>query len=236
MTEVSLDGLGFLGSPESLKEPTAKRSSANASPVRFSLPLPGDGAGSPVAAATTNQRKSCNTGGSVQSRPSGAAERNGTSGSASTGIRKPTVLVGADGRPLSILKSRQHLDYAHVRRLAEQLRVKFAFDRNETRFYCPDSNEHMEPRPAPAELRTAVRGFLKTSKRIVQEAKQLSQTALQQVEDSKHFEEELMAMTQVYVHKLEERQKAKTSQMIVVAQPKTQRRSLCCGGALAVLP
>lgn len=144
--------------------------------------------------------------------------------------RKPTVLLGSDGRPLSILKGRRSFGYAQARRLAQQLRVSFAFDRNETRFYCPDSNEHVEPPPAPAELRGAVRGFLKSSKKTISEAHELTQTAQHLVDDAKHLEDELVVMTQVFAERVQtKRELAKTNQSVVVASAKP-RRGLCCGG------
>ncbi|KAL8436640.1 hypothetical protein ACSSS7_001570 [Eimeria intestinalis] len=160
---------------------------------------------------------------------------------ATSSARKPTVLLGSDGRPLSILKGNRPFDYGQARRLSEQLRVKFAVDRNETRFYCPDTNEYKLPPPAPSELRSSVRGFLKTSKRAVQESQEAVMQAQQRVSEFQALQEQLEVMTQQYVGKLErqqEQQRAKAAhQTIVITQPaQPQRRRLCCGGAPAVLP
>lgn len=151
--------------------------------------------------------------------------------------RKPTVPVGANGRPLPILKGNRTFGYGQARRLVEQLRVKFAFDRNETHFYCPDSNEHTEPPPAPAELRDAVRGFLKSSKKLTQESQELTQSAEQKLEETKQIEQELTAMTQKYVEKLENHKSTqKAKQTVVVTSTRPPRRFLCWGPSPVVLP
>lgn len=230
------DDLGFRRSPRGgLSEHTSKKSSTNAT-------TPGDLTGtSPTTSAVRRGTGSASAGRqSVQNETHVEAEQGGREDT-SAATRKPTCLLGADGRPLPILKGNRQFGYAQARRLAEHLRVKFAVDRNETRFYCPDSNEHTEPPPAPAELRSAVRGFLKSSKKAVQESQELTQAAQRQLIETKEIEEQLAAMTQEYVEKLQYRkelQKAKQTQQTVVVAPATQppRRRLCCGGTQLVLP
>ncbi|KAL8445523.1 hypothetical protein Emag_005098 [Eimeria magna] len=221
---------------EGLDRGAAKRSSAGSRCTRFS-DLPAVEAPETPHDGDSSQRSNRDStrsarGSSVTPEPNERGE---------TSSRKPTVLLSSDGRPLSILKGSRPLDYAQARRLSEQLRVKFAVDRNETRFYCPDTNEYTLPPPAPAELRSSVRSFLKSSKRAVQESQEALQQAQRQVSQSQAIQEQLEVMTQQYVGKLErqqEQQRAKASQpTIVITQPALpQRRRLCCGGAPAVLP
>ncbi|CDJ35863.1 uncharacterized protein EMH_0038090 [Eimeria mitis] len=205
-------------------EPASKRSLADGRPVRFNLAEPDNTAASPA-------RESIHFG-LLEAPP----PDQGTRKDSKTAARKPTVTLGADGRPLPILKGNRTFGYGQARRLVEQLRVKFAFDRNETRFYCPDSNEHTEPPPAPAELRDSVRGFLKSSKKVTQESQALTQSVQQKLEETKQMEQELTVMTQVYVEKLE-RQKAaqKAKQTVVVTNTRPPRRFLCCGSSPVVL-
>lgn len=219
-----------LATREATKERTSKRSVTDAYPVRFNIPEGDKEPGSPL------KEKSVPRGQATASLPLEAPAGHSQDAANAPG-RKPTVHLGADGRPLPILKGNRGFGYAQARRLVEQLRVKFAFDRNETRFYCPDTSEHAEPPPAPAELRGAVLGFLKSSKRVIQEAQEIAESADHQAEETKKIEEELTSMTQEYVEKLEKRkaiQKAKANQAIVVSSTRPQRRFLCCGGSPVV--
>ncbi|KAL8271537.1 hypothetical protein Esti_004572 [Eimeria stiedai] len=125
-----------------------------------------------------------------------------------TSSRKPTVLLGSEGRPLSILKGNRPFDFGQARRLSEQLRVKFAVDRNETRFYCPDTNEYRLPPPVPAELRSTVRVFLKSSKKAVQESQEAVLEAQQQVSQCQAIQEQLEVMTQQYEESANRREDA----------------------------
>ncbi|KAL8446336.1 hypothetical protein Emed_005073 [Eimeria media] len=228
------EDLGAEGPRGGLARGASKRSSAGTRCTRFSDLPAGETPGTPRDGESSPHTNKDDTpsarGSSVTSAPGSDAS-----------IRKPTVLLGSDGRPLSILKGSRPFDYGLARRLSEQLRVKFAVDRNETRFYCPDTNEYKMPPPAPAELRSNVRGFLKSSKRAVQESQEAVQQAKQQVSQCQDIQQQLEVMTQQYVGKLErqqEQQRAKAAQQtIVITQPaQPQRRRLCCGGAPAVLP
>ncbi|CDI81559.1 hypothetical protein, conserved [Eimeria acervulina] len=212
------------------KESACKKSPADGRPVRFSLGDPNDASNS-CAGESKPARESVHFG-MLDAPPTDQAIRKDSK----TTARKPTVIVGADGRPLPILKGNRTFGYGQARRLVEQLRVKFAFDRNETRFYCPDSNEHTEPPPAPAELRDSVRGFLKSSKRVAQESQELTQAVQQKLNEAKEIEQELTAMTQKYVEKLEHQKAAqRAKQTVVISSTKPPRRFLCCGASPVVL-
>lgn len=219
---VAFVGVGNSPSIEGNK-PAPEEVSVDLPFVRFSLPVLEHITTSPSVEGDKSQNEAQRD----QNGLSAAAEHPKLADTSRTS-RKPTVLLGSDGRPLSILKGRRSFGYAQARRLAEQLRVKFAFDRNETRFYCPDSNEHVAPPPAPAELRGAVRGFLKSSKKTINEAQELTQTAQNLVEEVKHLEHELVVMTQVYAERVQlKRELAKANQAVIVASAKP-RRGLCC--------
>ncbi|CDJ46734.1 hypothetical protein, conserved [Eimeria brunetti] len=210
-------------------EPACKRSIADGRPVRFNLAEPADATASP-SGEQNPASESILFGFTASPQPP-----QGTQKDSKTATTKPAATLGADGRPVPILKGNRTFGYGQARRLVEQLRVKFAFDRNETRFYCPDSNEHTEPPPAPAELRDAVRGFLKSSKKAAQESQALTQTVQQKLEETKNIEQELTAMTQVYVEKLENQKAAqKARQTVVVTNTRPPRRFLCCSSSPVV--
>lgn len=235
MAAETLNDTGSQRSPrESPGNPKVKKSVTESPNVRFSVAEP-DTSEAPIDAdPSKTDRKS-----SKLVRPSirsGNVEASDLGKQGPSAASKPaSVLLGSDGKPLSILKGSRQYGYVHARRLAEQLRVKFAVERNETRFYCPDSDEHADPPVAPAELRSNVLSFLKASKKAVQESQELAQTAQSQVEESKQIEEQLEAMTQSYAETLELRknqQKAKQAQQarIVTKAPPPQRRCFCFSG------
>ncbi|CDI81749.1 hypothetical protein, conserved [Eimeria praecox] len=213
-----------------LKDPASKRSLADGRPVRFNLAEPN---GTPAGHEGEKPARESIRFDLLEGPPTDQQPRKDSQ----TPARKPTVTLGADGRPLPILKGNRTFGYGQARRLVEQLRVKFAFDRNETRFYCPDSNERTDPPPAPAELRDAVRGFLKSSKKVTQESQELTQTVQEKLDETKQIEQELTAMTQKYVEKLEgQKATQKAKQTIVVSNTRPPRRFLCCGSSPVVLP
>ncbi|KAL8424419.1 hypothetical protein Efla_001021 [Eimeria flavescens] len=233
MADVLFDESGFERPREESGGPAAKRSSADTRSIRFSDLEEAEE--TDVSSRAEDRKKSAEAERqSVQAWASAASSQAGQGGEASP--NKPTVLLGIDGRPLSILKGNRPFAYAQARRLAEHLRVKFATDRNETRFYCPDTSEHMPPPPAHAELRVTVRGFLRSSKKTVQDSKDACMQAQRQLAETSSFQQELNAVTQQYVVRLEfGKDQQKANPTIIVAKP-VQRRGFCCGGASAVLP